>query len=140
MFSFIPSFVLDSVMSLAPVRRIQKQVLQDLGIPKDMFTFVNYPTRFDTREVDKALKGSGIAVPHLDDYAWVLWDYWERPPRPGPLHRPVALGQGARQGRRRHRRHLGHRGKRPRTSSRRRARTWSSSRATRRRPGPSWSA
>ncbi|MDQ3026772.1 MAG: SDR family oxidoreductase [Pseudomonadota bacterium] len=78
MFSFIPSFVLDSVMSLAPVRRIQKQVLSDLGIPRDMFTFVNYPTRFDTREAEKALKGSGIAVPRLEDYAWRLWDYWER--------------------------------------------------------------
>ncbi len=78
MFSFIPSFVLDSVMGLAPMRRIQKQVLSDLGIPKDMFTFVNYPTRFDNREADKALKGSGICVPHLDDYAWRLWDYWER--------------------------------------------------------------
>jgi NAD(P)-dependent dehydrogenase (short-subunit alcohol dehydrogenase family) len=78
MFSFIPSFVLDSVMGLAPVRRIQKQVLSDLGIPKDMFSFVNYPTRFDNREAEKALKGSGISVPHLDDYAWRLWDYWER--------------------------------------------------------------
>jgi NAD(P)-dependent dehydrogenase (short-subunit alcohol dehydrogenase family) len=78
MFSFIPPFILDSVMSLAPVRRIQKQVLQDLGIPKDMFKFVNYPTRFDTREAEKALKGSGIKVPSLEDYAWVLWDYWER--------------------------------------------------------------
>src|SRR4030095_3145887 len=39
MFSFIPSFVVDSVMGLAPVRRIQKQVLSDLGIPKDMFGF-----------------------------------------------------------------------------------------------------
>ncbi len=78
MFSFIPSFVLDSVMGLAPVRRIQKQVLSDLGIPKDMFTFINYPTRFDNREAEKALKGSGISVPHLDDYAWRLWDYWER--------------------------------------------------------------
>jgi NAD(P)-dependent dehydrogenase (short-subunit alcohol dehydrogenase family) len=78
MFSFIPSFVLDSVMSLAPVRRIQRQVLADLGIPKDMFTFVNYPTRFDSRETEKALKGSGIAVPRLEDYAWRLWDYWER--------------------------------------------------------------
>jgi NAD(P)-dependent dehydrogenase (short-subunit alcohol dehydrogenase family) len=78
MFSFIPSFVLDSVMSIAPVRRIQKQVLSDLGIPKDMFTFINYPTRFDTREAEKALKGSGIEVPRLADYAWRLWDYWER--------------------------------------------------------------
>ena len=78
MFSFIPSFVLDSVMSLAPVRRIQKQVLSDLGIPKDMFTFINYPTRFDNREAAKQLKGSGIEVPRLEDYAWRLWDYWER--------------------------------------------------------------
>jgi NAD(P)-dependent dehydrogenase (short-subunit alcohol dehydrogenase family) len=78
MFSFIPSFVIDSAMSLAPVRRIQKQVLSDLGIPKDMFTFINYPTRFDNREAAKALKGSGIEVPRLADYAWRLWDYWER--------------------------------------------------------------
>jgi NAD(P)-dependent dehydrogenase (short-subunit alcohol dehydrogenase family) len=78
MFGFIPDFVIDSAMSLAPVRRIQKQVLADLGIPKDMFTFVNYPTRFDNRECAKALKGSGIAVPPLEDYAWRLWDYWER--------------------------------------------------------------
>jgi len=78
MFSFIPSFVLDSVMSLAPVRRIQKQVLSDLGIPKDIFRFVNYPTRFDRRETDKALKGTKIEVPPLEQYAWRLWDYWER--------------------------------------------------------------
>ena len=78
MFSFIPSFVVDSVTSLAPVRRIQKQVLADLGIPKDMFKFINYPTRFDNREAEKALKGSGIQVPRIEDYAWRLWDYWER--------------------------------------------------------------
>jgi NAD(P)-dependent dehydrogenase (short-subunit alcohol dehydrogenase family) len=78
MFSFIPSFVIDSMMTLAPVRRIQRQLLSDLGIPKDMFTFVNYPTRFDSREAQKALKGSGIEVPRLADYAWRLWDYWER--------------------------------------------------------------
>jgi NAD(P)-dependent dehydrogenase (short-subunit alcohol dehydrogenase family) len=78
MFGFIPDFVIDSAMSLAPVRRIQKQVLADLGIPQDMFKFVNYPTRFDNRECAKALKGSGIAVPPLEDYAWRLWDYWER--------------------------------------------------------------
>ncbi len=78
MLGFIPDFVIDSAMSLAPVRRIQKQVLADLGIPKDMFKFVNYPTRFDNRECARALKGSGIAVPPLEDYAWRLWDYWER--------------------------------------------------------------
>ncbi len=78
MFAFIPDFVIDSAMSLAPVRRIQRQVLADLGIPQEMFRFVNYPTRFDNRDCTRALKGSGIAVPPLEDYAWRLWDYWER--------------------------------------------------------------
>ena len=34
--------------------------------------------RFDSRETERALKGSGIKVPPLEDYAWRLWDYWER--------------------------------------------------------------
>jgi NAD(P)-dependent dehydrogenase (short-subunit alcohol dehydrogenase family) len=52
--------------------------MKDLGLPPDMMKFVNYPTKFDNRETEKALRGSGIMVPRLDDYAWRLWDYWER--------------------------------------------------------------
>ena len=78
MFSFIPGFVVDSAMSLAPVRRIQKQVLADLGIPKDMFTFINYPTRFDNREPPRRSRARASPCPPLEDYAWRLWDYWER--------------------------------------------------------------
>ncbi len=52
--------------------------MKDLGLPDDILDFVNYPTRFDCRETTAALKGSGIACPRLRDYAWVLWDYWER--------------------------------------------------------------
>jgi len=78
LFSFIPAPVKQGLTMLPPVRRIINQVLTDLGIPKEMMTFFNYPTRFDTREADRALKGSGISVPPLEDYAWVLWDYWER--------------------------------------------------------------
>ena len=75
---FIPRGVKKSLMALAPVRRIRQAVMQDLGLPEDIFTFVNYPTRFDRRETDAALKGSGIECPNLHDYAWRLWDYWER--------------------------------------------------------------
>ncbi len=78
MFSFIPSYVLQGMMSVAPVRRARNQILNDLGIPKDVFTFINYPTKFDNRDTVRALKGSGIAVPKLQNYAWRLWDYWER--------------------------------------------------------------
>ena len=75
---FIPKSVKKGLMALAPVRRVYKAVMQDLGLPEDMMTFVNYPTRFDCRETLAALKGSGIECPNLKDYAWRLWDYWER--------------------------------------------------------------
>jgi NAD(P)-dependent dehydrogenase (short-subunit alcohol dehydrogenase family) len=75
---FIPRSVKKGLMALAPVRRVYRAVMQDLGLPEDMMNFVNYPTRFDCRETLAALKGSGIECPNLKDYAWRLWDYWER--------------------------------------------------------------
>ncbi|HZI82296.1 MAG TPA: SDR family oxidoreductase [Casimicrobiaceae bacterium] len=78
MFGFIPAPILYGLASLAPVKRMIRAVLKDLGIPKDVFQFVNWPTRYDNREAAKALKGSGIEVPHLETYAARLWDYWER--------------------------------------------------------------
>ncbi len=75
---FIPKSVKKGLMAMAPVRRVRNAVMKDLGVPEDMLTFINYPTRFDRRGTDAALKGSGIECPNLNDYAWVLWDYWER--------------------------------------------------------------
>jgi NAD(P)-dependent dehydrogenase (short-subunit alcohol dehydrogenase family) len=75
---FIPRGVKKSLLALTPVRRIRHAVMKDLGLPEDILTFINYPTRFDCREAQAALQGSGIAVPRLEDYAWRLWDYWER--------------------------------------------------------------
>jgi len=75
---FIPKSVKKGLMALAPVRRIRNAVMKDLGLPDDMLTFINFPTRYDRRELDAALKGSGIECPNLNDYAWRLWDYWER--------------------------------------------------------------
>ena len=78
LFGFIPRSLKKSVMALAPVRRIRNAVLQDLGLPSDIMQFVNYPTRFDSRDTQAALKGTNIAVPPLESYAYRLWDYWER--------------------------------------------------------------
>ena len=78
MFGFIPAPILYGIGSLSPIKRMVRAVLKDLGIPKDAFDFINWPTRYDNREAAKALKGSGIAVPPLDSYADKLWDYWER--------------------------------------------------------------
>jgi len=78
MFGFIPAPILYGLSSLAPVKRMVRAVLTDLGVPRDVFQFINWPTRYDNREAIKALKGSGISVPHVETYAAKLWDYWER--------------------------------------------------------------
>jgi len=78
MFGFIPAPILYGLGSLAPIKRMIRAVLKDLGIPKDVFEFVNWPTRYDNREAAKALKGSGIDVPPLESYAPRIWHYWER--------------------------------------------------------------
>ena len=75
---FVPSYLRKALLALTPVRRIRNAMMKELGLPPDIMRFVNYPTRFDNRETQRALKGTGIAVPALEDYAWRLWDYWER--------------------------------------------------------------
>ena len=76
--NLIPRGVLHGVMSLTPARRIRKAIMKDLALPDEILSFVNYPTRFDSRETERLLAPTGISVPPLEDYAWRLWDYWER--------------------------------------------------------------
>ena len=78
LFNYIPAAIKQGLRMLPPIRRISNQLMKDLGLPPDMMKFVNYPTKFDCHETQRVLKGSGIMVPRLDDYAWRLWDYWER--------------------------------------------------------------
>ena len=74
----IPHAVLNGLMALTPVRRIRKAMMKDLGLPEGIFSLINYPTRFDSRAAERLLQPAGITVPRLEDYAWRLWDYWER--------------------------------------------------------------
>jgi len=78
MFGFIPRVVRDTLAGLPPVKRIIKTIYDDMGLPESVNLFINYPTRYDNRDTERALKGSGISVPSLRDYAPVVWDYWER--------------------------------------------------------------
>ena len=78
MFGLVPAALGKGLMMLTPFRRIRKLALKELGLPDDILTFVNYPTRFDSRETQKVLAKGGIKVPRIEDYAWRLWDYWER--------------------------------------------------------------
>jgi NAD(P)-dependent dehydrogenase (short-subunit alcohol dehydrogenase family) len=78
MFDFIPKQVRNGLTMLPPVKRITDQVLADLGIPRSVLVYINYPTDFDSTKTQTALEGTGISVPPLASYANRLWDYWER--------------------------------------------------------------
>lgn len=78
MFGFVPPFVRQTLSTLPPVKRMMNTVLNDLGIPQEVMKFTKYFTKFDDREAREELKDSGIECPNLEDYAWKLWDYWER--------------------------------------------------------------
>ena len=52
--------------------------LAELGIPREVLHYVDYPTIFDSAATQEALRGSGISVPPLSSYAQTLWEYWER--------------------------------------------------------------
>ena len=65
--------------ALLPVaKRVLRQALEDLSIPPSVLDLLDYPTVFDAGRADALLTGAGIRVPPLEDYAWRLWDYWER--------------------------------------------------------------
>src|SRR5512146_1094522 len=58
--------------------RILRQTLEDLHIPPSILDLLDYPTVFAPGRADALLARAGIRVPPLEDYAWRLWDYWER--------------------------------------------------------------
>jgi NAD(P)-dependent dehydrogenase (short-subunit alcohol dehydrogenase family) len=77
-FQMVPEPMTQSVERSKPIQNVMNQVLRDLQIPRSVLQFVNYPTRFDSTDTQKILDKAKIRVPPLEDYAWRLWDYWER--------------------------------------------------------------
>ena len=74
----LPKGTLSMLMKLPPAKDVRRTVLADFGIPEGVVEYVGLTAEFDTRDTERALAGSGIEVPPLEDYADKLWDYWER--------------------------------------------------------------
>jgi NAD(P)-dependent dehydrogenase (short-subunit alcohol dehydrogenase family) len=74
----LPKGTLSMLMKLPQLREIRRSFLEDLGIPEEVIGHMALVPQFDTRDTERALAGSGIAVPALESYADKLWDYWER--------------------------------------------------------------
>jgi short-subunit dehydrogenase len=78
MMNVVPKQARSMLAQLPPVKRITDQVLGDFGIPREVLSYIDYPSDYDSRDAQRALEGSGIQVPALEAYADRLWDYWER--------------------------------------------------------------
>ncbi|MBM5811724.1 MAG: SDR family oxidoreductase [Gammaproteobacteria bacterium] len=74
----VPGIVTQTLAGYQPLQQVLDTVLRDLHIPRDVLRFVNWPTRFDATHAQRLLADTDIRVPPLEDYAWRLWDYWER--------------------------------------------------------------
>jgi NAD(P)-dependent dehydrogenase (short-subunit alcohol dehydrogenase family) len=74
----VPAGVTATVENYRPLQQVVDTILRDLRIPRDVMQFFNWQTRFDSTRAQRLLDGADIRVPPLEDYAWRLWDYWER--------------------------------------------------------------
>lgn len=86
----LPKGVFAMLLTLPALAGIRRQVLADLGIPEEVVGHVALTPEFDTRDTERALAGTGIAVPPLASYADKLWDHWSRVLDPD-LHRDRSL-------------------------------------------------
>jgi NAD(P)-dependent dehydrogenase (short-subunit alcohol dehydrogenase family) len=78
MTNVVPKQVRAGLKALPTVKRIRHQLFHDLGIPPAAMENRDFSAKFDARDTQRALSGTGIAVPPLSTYAPRLWDYWER--------------------------------------------------------------
>jgi thioester reductase-like protein len=67
-----------TLAKLPGARQMTGLVLAELGIPRESFAYLTYPTHFDSTKTQAVLQGSGIEVPPFATYVQTLWDYWER--------------------------------------------------------------
>src|SRR5262245_12063953 len=74
-----PTCPLSLLMRVPPLPQLSGLALRELGIPEQVLAHVDLAPTFDTREAERALKGSALErPPPLHEYAPRLWDYWER--------------------------------------------------------------
>jgi NAD(P)-dependent dehydrogenase (short-subunit alcohol dehydrogenase family) len=78
MTDMLPKGVLSYALKIPALQGIKRSFLTDLGIPEEAIANAELRTRFDARDAQRALAGSGIELPKLETYADKLWDYWER--------------------------------------------------------------
>ena len=74
---FRASALVNGLVKVSLVQALLDQTVGRIGIPAEVLAHTGFRPVFDSRITEKALAGSGIAVPDLETYARTLWGYWE---------------------------------------------------------------
>jgi NAD(P)-dependent dehydrogenase (short-subunit alcohol dehydrogenase family) len=88
----IPKSAAAALMSFPGARQARRALLGEAGIPDEVVDYIDLTARFDTKNADAALAGSNIEVPPLENYAALLWDYWEHNLDPDLARLPTTRG------------------------------------------------
>ncbi len=77
-FDALPARLTTTLTKLPGAKQVTDLALAELGIPREMFAYLTYPTHFDSSMTQAVLAGSDIELPEFGTYVQNLWDYWER--------------------------------------------------------------
>ncbi|MAS53597.1 SDR family oxidoreductase [Nocardioides sp.] len=72
-----PGAVINTLVRNKAVQAVLDQTLGRMGIPAEVLAHTGFTAVFDSSRTERALAGSGIAVPDLESYVRTLWGYWE---------------------------------------------------------------
>ena len=75
---FVPEAVGGALRHLRPLHAVADELLADMRVPRSVLQFLDMPTLYDSTRTQTLLQGSDVRLPRLEDYAWRIWDYWER--------------------------------------------------------------
>ncbi len=64
-----PASLVGAALRLAPVKIALNQTIGRLGVPPEVLEHASFPSVYASKSTEKALAGSGIAVPDIESYA-----------------------------------------------------------------------
>jgi NAD(P)-dependent dehydrogenase (short-subunit alcohol dehydrogenase family) len=105
----LPKGAVSMLLRLPQLKGVRDGVLGEFGIPGEVIEHVGFPTKFDTRDTERALRGTDIDGARARGVRRGPVGLLGAQPRSRPVQGPLVRGGDQRQDRRDHRRLVGHR-------------------------------
>ncbi len=99
LFGLAPPPLTRGLMALTPFRRMRKMMMKELGLPDDIFMFVNYPDPLRQPRHPEAAEIRRHRGPAAGELRLAALGLLGAPPRSGAVRRPLAARRGRGQAR-----------------------------------------